>query len=228
MVSEKVPPSHRVLTIFRFSQQMEQYFANIGETMEGYGEFEAEGLAFKVCIFQQARRTQHVLTNDPLQHERLNLERRLAATPQDECSSTTGGSVNTSDIARLMEMFQVCPLISHLDLHIDPSVPRVPFSSIGTSSPLTMRTHGPTRPTSSNMRHNTRKTTFDRSPSGGESVPRDDPKSPKKGRRGSIHHHRNIPRTLVPPSTDPVTRGRRNVPRKRFQSFSSTRLTNCE
>ena len=27
---------------------MEQYFAIIGETMEGYGEFEAEALGFKV------------------------------------------------------------------------------------------------------------------------------------------------------------------------------------
>ena len=37
-----------VLMSFRFSQQMEQYFATISETMEGYGEFEAEALAFKV------------------------------------------------------------------------------------------------------------------------------------------------------------------------------------
>jgi len=36
--------------VSRFSQQMEQYFATIGETMEGYGEFEAESLGFKVCI----------------------------------------------------------------------------------------------------------------------------------------------------------------------------------
>jgi len=57
MVSEKLTSSPRVLTVFRFSQQMEQYFANIGETMEGYGEFEAEALAFKVCIFQSVRRT---------------------------------------------------------------------------------------------------------------------------------------------------------------------------
>jgi hypothetical protein len=34
---------------------MEQYFATIGETMEGYGEFEAEALAFKVYILQFAQ-----------------------------------------------------------------------------------------------------------------------------------------------------------------------------
>lgn len=66
--------------------QMEQYFATISETMEGYGDFEVEAFAFK--------------------HERLNLERRLAGTPQDDGASMTGGSVTTSDIARLMEMFQ--------------------------------------------------------------------------------------------------------------------------
>ena len=43
---------HGVLTVFRFSQQMEQYFATICETMEGYGDFEAEALAFKVSIYQ--------------------------------------------------------------------------------------------------------------------------------------------------------------------------------
>jgi len=36
---------------------MEQYFATIGETMEGYGEFEVEALGFKVRIFQLARMT---------------------------------------------------------------------------------------------------------------------------------------------------------------------------
>lgn len=37
---------------FRFSQQMEQYFATISETMEGYGDFEVEALAFKVRIYR--------------------------------------------------------------------------------------------------------------------------------------------------------------------------------
>ncbi|KAF9781291.1 hypothetical protein BJ322DRAFT_1010829 [Thelephora terrestris] len=67
-------------------QQMEQYFAMISETMEGYGDFEVEALAFK--------------------HERLNIERRLAGTPQEDGASAPGGSVNTTDVARLMEMFQ--------------------------------------------------------------------------------------------------------------------------
>ena len=79
-----------------------------------------------------------------------------------------GGSVSTSDIARLMEMFQVCFLISHLDLHIDPSVPRVPFLSIGTSSPSTMRIYGLIQPTLSIIHPNMRRTQLGRNPSGGE------------------------------------------------------------
>ena len=43
--------------VFRFSQQMEQFFATIGETMEGYGEFEVEALGFKVRISQLAHGT---------------------------------------------------------------------------------------------------------------------------------------------------------------------------
>lgn len=156
------------------------------------------------------------------------MERRLAAAPQDESSNTTGGSVNTSDIARLMEMFQVCLLISHLELHIDRSAPRVPFSSIGTSNPLTMRIYDLIRLTSSTICPNTRRTTLDRNPSGGESGPMDEPKPPKRGREGSTHIRRNKVRTPTPHCTDPVTRGRRNVPRKRFRSFSSTRLKSCE
>ena len=109
--------------------------------MEGYGEFEIEALGFKVCIFQLSHKTCLVCLQTTPQHERLNLERRLSATSLDECSSMTGGSVKTSDIARLMEMFQVCLPVSHLKFHADPLVPRVPFSSIGTSSPLTMRTY---------------------------------------------------------------------------------------
>lgn len=66
MVSGKFLPIHRVLTVFRFSQQMEQYFATIGETMEGYGEFEVEALGFKVCIIRlRSRDTVHVLTGYP-------------------------------------------------------------------------------------------------------------------------------------------------------------------
>lgn len=66
MVSEKFAKSHLVLTAFRFSQQMEQYFATIGETVEGYGEFEVEALAFKVCFPTSPPNTAHVLTNDSL------------------------------------------------------------------------------------------------------------------------------------------------------------------
>ncbi|KAI0249792.1 hypothetical protein BJV78DRAFT_1283768 [Lactifluus subvellereus] len=60
------------------SQQMEQYFTCIAD-MRGYDEFEREAWGFK--------------------HDRLNVERRL--------SDTNGsGQIRTSDIARLMELFQ--------------------------------------------------------------------------------------------------------------------------
>ena len=51
-----------------FSQQMEQYFAMVCETMEGYGDFEAEALAFKVCICQPP-------TKGPRAHEAFPLAR---------------------------------------------------------------------------------------------------------------------------------------------------------
>ena len=132
------------LMVFRSSQQMEQYFAAISETMEGYGDFEVEALAFKVCF-------DHCLAeNEPrahgiffLKHERLSLERRLGGTPQDDCASAMGGSVNTSDIARLMEMFQVRSPVLRMEPRVDPSVPRVRFSSTGTSNLLMMRTCAP-------------------------------------------------------------------------------------
>ena len=31
---------------------MEQYFATVSQTMEGYGDFEAEAFAFKVSTYQ--------------------------------------------------------------------------------------------------------------------------------------------------------------------------------
>ncbi|VDB96665.1 unnamed protein product [Peniophora sp. CBMAI 1063] len=58
------------------SQQMEQYFGALSE-MEGYKEFEKEGWSFK--------------------HDRRSVEQRLA---------DDRGGVRTSDIARLMELFQ--------------------------------------------------------------------------------------------------------------------------
>ncbi|KZP22205.1 hypothetical protein FIBSPDRAFT_787379 [Athelia psychrophila] len=58
------------------STQMEQYFAEIARQMDGYKEFEQEGWSFK--------------------HDRIAVEKRLAE----------GGKARTSDIARLMELFQ--------------------------------------------------------------------------------------------------------------------------
>ncbi|KAJ7845894.1 hypothetical protein B0H13DRAFT_2363387 [Mycena leptocephala] len=63
------------------SQQMEQYFEEIGK-LAGYEEFEREGWSFK--------------------HDRINVERRMAETP----TGSDVQNVRTSDVARLMELFQ--------------------------------------------------------------------------------------------------------------------------
>ncbi|CAK5278098.1 unnamed protein product [Mycena citricolor] len=63
------------------SQQMQQYFEEVGQ-MPGYDDFEKEAWGFK--------------------HDRLNVERRMAEMPV----GTDGRNIRTSDIARLMELFQ--------------------------------------------------------------------------------------------------------------------------
>ncbi|KAJ7151410.1 hypothetical protein C8R43DRAFT_1127689 [Mycena crocata] len=63
------------------SQQMEQYFEEIGKEA-GYEEFEKEAWGFK--------------------HDRINVERRMAEAPQGSHIR----NVRTSDVARLMELFQ--------------------------------------------------------------------------------------------------------------------------
>ncbi|KAG1773659.1 hypothetical protein EV702DRAFT_570166 [Suillus placidus] len=64
------------------SQQMERYFDEISKATPGYEDFQKEGLEFK--------------------HDRLNVERRLNSSPV----GSSGSQVRTSDIARLMELFQ--------------------------------------------------------------------------------------------------------------------------
>ena len=80
-----------------FSSRMEQYFDSLSRSMEGYEEFEKEAWTFKVSV---------VILNmhDVLhfvQHDRLSIERRLEAGKSE---------IKTSDVARLMEMFQVCKM----------------------------------------------------------------------------------------------------------------------
>ncbi|KAL0946076.1 hypothetical protein HGRIS_012348 [Hohenbuehelia grisea] len=65
------------------SQQMEQYFEEVSNQMEGYQEFEKEAWSFK--------------------HDRLNVEKRLADSVNGNAVTAT---VRTSDVARLMELFQ--------------------------------------------------------------------------------------------------------------------------
>ncbi|GBE83589.1 hypothetical protein SCP_0506440 [Sparassis crispa] len=73
-----------------FSQQMEGFFNSIAQDpdMPGYEEFEKEAWGFK--------------------HDRLNVERRVAnASPNGESAGHSGlGDIKTSDVARLMELFQ--------------------------------------------------------------------------------------------------------------------------
>ncbi|KAL1742195.1 hypothetical protein HDZ31DRAFT_66205 [Schizophyllum fasciatum] len=64
------------------SEQMEQYFLNISTDMEGYSEFEKESWAFK--------------------HDRADVQRRINDAPNE----LSVHQIRTSDIARLMELFQ--------------------------------------------------------------------------------------------------------------------------
>ncbi|KAI0050287.1 hypothetical protein FA95DRAFT_1555794 [Auriscalpium vulgare] len=75
------------------SQQMEQYFIYIAET-DGYQDFEKEAWGFK--------------------HDRLSVERRLS-------DSNGSGYIKTSDIARLMELFQSSLLKYREFVPTDPS-----------------------------------------------------------------------------------------------------------
>lgn len=68
------------------SQQMEAFFMEIARD-PGHEDFEKQAWGFK--------------------HDRLNVERRIANTaPQDGAGAGTLGDVKTSDVARLMELFQ--------------------------------------------------------------------------------------------------------------------------
>ncbi|KAH9942044.1 hypothetical protein B0H21DRAFT_751367 [Amylocystis lapponica] len=72
------------------SQQMEAFFMAIAQDpdMPGYSEFEKEAWGFK--------------------HDRLSVERRMANSPQpgDNTGHCALGEIKTSDVARLMELFQ--------------------------------------------------------------------------------------------------------------------------
>ncbi|KXN82374.1 hypothetical protein AN958_02631 [Leucoagaricus sp. SymC.cos] len=65
----------------RLSTQMEQYFEDIASNMEGYEEFQKEAWCFK--------------------HDRINVQNRIAD------SNDSRARIRTSDVARLMELFQV-------------------------------------------------------------------------------------------------------------------------
>ncbi|KZT63491.1 hypothetical protein DAEQUDRAFT_680297 [Daedalea quercina L-15889] len=70
------------------SQQMEAFFTALSHDpdLPGYGEFEKEAWAFK--------------------HDRLNVERRVSNQPGESTAHLTMAEIKTSDIARLMELFQ--------------------------------------------------------------------------------------------------------------------------
>ncbi|KAG8216053.1 hypothetical protein J3R82DRAFT_8053 [Butyriboletus roseoflavus] len=72
------------------SQQMERYFEDVATNMPGFDEFRREASAFK--------------------HDRLDVERRLS----EAVMGSVGSQVRTSDIARLMELFQ-CSLVRYAE-----------------------------------------------------------------------------------------------------------------
>lgn len=81
---------------------MEQYFEEIAKQMEGYEDFEKEAWSFKVgvlSLWSVSNADLAIL----LKHDRLNVEKRT----MESNENGSNGKVKTSDIARLMELFQV-------------------------------------------------------------------------------------------------------------------------
>ncbi|KAF9045485.1 hypothetical protein BJ165DRAFT_1528347 [Panaeolus papilionaceus] len=139
------------------SQQMEQYFVDIAEKMEGYEEFEKEAWSFK--------------------HDRLNVERRI----DDSSADRRHQGVKTSDIARLMELFQ-SSLLKYWEFQ-----PQMDDHTSDTASASSKRTR----------RHDTDNTDT----SGGTRVGHGSEKSGPKTRWGfkmwgkKKHHHHHDPRS---------------------------------
>lgn len=79
----RIPGFADVFSLYMsLSQQMEQYFEEIAANLPGFEEFRKEAWGFK--------------------HDRLNVERRISEAPV----GSIGSQVRTSDVARLMELFQ--------------------------------------------------------------------------------------------------------------------------
>ena len=74
---------------------------------------------------------------------------------------------------------------------------------------------------------NATRITLDRNRSGRGSGPTGKPSPLTKGRRENLYHSKNRVRAPTLRDANSVTR-RKNVPRRRSQSFSLTRLTSCE
>lgn len=73
--------------------------------MPGYEEFEKQAWGFKVRVSCSLNSTS---THIPFQHDRLGVERRIAnASSGEGVGASILGDIKTSDIARLMELFQV-------------------------------------------------------------------------------------------------------------------------
>ena len=79
------------------SIQMQQFFEEVVQEMEGYEEFRKEVWDFEVCCI--AKFFPSNLTFD--KRDRTNVQNRLAT------SNDPRARVRTSDVARLIEMFQV-------------------------------------------------------------------------------------------------------------------------
>ncbi|KAI6038602.1 hypothetical protein EDC04DRAFT_2569513 [Pisolithus marmoratus] len=79
----RIPGFADVFSLYMsLSQQMEQYFEAIAVNLPGFDDFRKEAWGFK--------------------HDRLNVERRILEAPV----GSIGSQVRTSDVARLMELFQ--------------------------------------------------------------------------------------------------------------------------
>lgn len=74
--------------------------------LPGYEEFEKQAWGFKVCSYHRTRGFS--VANKLTKHDRLNVERRIAnSSPGDGPGTGPLGDIKTSDVARLLELFQV-------------------------------------------------------------------------------------------------------------------------
>ncbi|KAN0094681.1 hypothetical protein V8E55_002968 [Tylopilus felleus] len=104
------------------SQQMERYFKDVSTNMSGFEEFEK-------------------MPTNSRYHDRLDVERRLSEAPV----GSVGSQVRTSDVSRLMELFQCC-LVRYAEFEPPEDVNELGHQGRKESDVSSERTHVNTSP----------------------------------------------------------------------------------